>query len=508
MPRKQSNYKLPRNLSKKFHNIFKLGEKKYREFYDSDVVKKVQELFPSPDFLFGNEESNNFYFKEVKKELGENKTFSASVLQKIEENADDIENVATLAGNADVSLDIETKENETVLQCSSLNLEVHVKTEKDGFHVWQHHHIVPLYVLKQASFELNDDKIFKELSVSPFNLMTVRRTQHISLHEARYKEYSAYQDKMSASLLANKTDEVIKMVARLGGLAQQEILRAKKERFYNSEFQKEMARRSWENPNMLSIVTANGMKGNRAKKQASAIRHSSKEETIKSRQIMCARSGTIQAKNRVITIHDVIVVYFNGKKLKTYTNIETSRQLINQLMLDFPEFEQEIPSNLHNLSGVFSSLPKKIKQALKNRNVLKMSVEEQERLVEKSRSGLGFVLPPLSEEKQKLSDALRAEEKPKKFEEFSLNSSEGVRIFYDDNFLCDIWDCKDHHQVKAKLRLFILENNLDIPIPQRILRPYRDAAERYQKKKESLVYDGVPYRKKSNNFSFDIVQRS
>lgn len=509
--RRKKSFKLPPKIGKTFHNVYMTDQDEYEKFWTSAVLGSVRQYFPPPNFYFEDDKSDNIYFNCLKEVLLENQNLADSVFgSEPQSDADDVENIVALSKNAEVPLQLETKQGETLLQCSDLGLETTVNQQEDGYNTWQQHHIVPLYELRKAAYRLDIPEIFTKLSVSPQNLVTVRRTQHIRLHKARFEQYNGSEDCLAYNLLSGMTDEAIKIIARMGAIAQNAQAKIKKQGFYSSEKQRELSRRAWAKHDMYAIVTTNGIKGNRLGKQQGPINYSQKEGSKEQRQITGSQSGKKQAKNRLITAVDVIIVYYKGEPLKTYTTIETPRQLIEKIVEDFPFLYQKIPSNIKKLKGDLSGVSKKLATALENKDLSCMSRQQQEIYIRQStRSNLAFACPPLSQQKQEQSDSLRDARKPKKFEEYTLNQNQGVRVYYKDEILCEIWECKDHNDIKEKLIQYIYDTNPKIPLPiTTFVRAFRDAYERFYNKKKIFLYEEGLVRVKSNNFSLDIIDRS
>jgi hypothetical protein len=129
------------------------------------------------------------------------------------------------------------------------------------------HHIIPQYV-----FNSEEDQNYKE---SPENLIRLSVKDHIQAHKLLYEVYKNEQDNGAINLLSGATEEARLIYRRLGAKATNEDQRKKGATFFNREYQKEMASRSMNRPDVIEIRRKAGKIGgtNRQKNRAIQPHH-------------------------------------------------------------------------------------------------------------------------------------------------------------------------------------------------------------------------------------------
>lgn len=126
------------------------------------------------------------------------------------------------------------------------------------------HHIVPGHHFRKHG--LSDQ--FYDL---PINLVPLRFEDHIRAHELRYETYNEAGDRAAFTAMKGLGSEGMAILQRLGGKAANEGFKARGELFYNSEYQREMARRSMERPDALEIRSAAGKQGARKSRETASV---------------------------------------------------------------------------------------------------------------------------------------------------------------------------------------------------------------------------------------------
>lgn len=128
------------------------------------------------------------------------------------------------------------------------------------------HHIIPKYVFKNNLSPENE----KFLNSSE-NLILLSVNDHVEAHKLLYDIYGNNQDKGAGSLLKGYKKESVQIWRQLGAEATHKLLEERGQNFWNSDFQKEMARRSLAKEDALATRSAGGKKGG----AASGIKRSS-----------------------------------------------------------------------------------------------------------------------------------------------------------------------------------------------------------------------------------------
>lgn len=113
--------------------------------------------------------------------------------------------------------------------------------EETEYHI---HHIVPKHWIRN----IPDERQFCE---SPENLIQLSLNDHIQAHQLLYDLYKKPMDKAAVLMLSGDKAASRRIWRQLGAEKVHTLLRSQQTNFWNSDFQKEMARRSIEKPDAL-----------------------------------------------------------------------------------------------------------------------------------------------------------------------------------------------------------------------------------------------------------------
>jgi hypothetical protein len=116
------------------------------------------------------------------------------------------------------------------------------------------HHIIPQYAFKDSPEDL-------AYCNSAENTIVLSCADHLRAHELLYSVFQNKQDLGAVKMLQGAVKESRRLWRQLGAAATHQIQKEKNQTFYNSEFQKEMARRSLALPNATENRSRGGKLG-------------------------------------------------------------------------------------------------------------------------------------------------------------------------------------------------------------------------------------------------------
>lgn len=129
----------------------------------------------------------------------------------------------------------------------------------------QLHHIIPKHMLKKTPEG-------REFCESQENLIYLSLDNHIRAHKILYKLYRKKADKGAVLMLQGNKAASRRLWRQSGAAATHNLLKNKKRTFWDSAFQKEMARRSIEKPDALEVRSKGGRKGGHQRNVGRAIK--------------------------------------------------------------------------------------------------------------------------------------------------------------------------------------------------------------------------------------------
>lgn len=103
------------------------------------------------------------------------------------------------------------------------------------------------------------------------NLIKLSREDHIQAHQLLFEIYEDNRDQGAVYMLSGRTDEALKIFHQQGAAANHKLLKKEGRNFWNSKFQKEMAKRSMDNPKAIIIRSEAGKIGRKMRKSGIAI---------------------------------------------------------------------------------------------------------------------------------------------------------------------------------------------------------------------------------------------
>lgn len=158
------------------------------------------------------------------------------------------------------------------------------------------HHIIPKYWFREKTTE--------EIQYcdSEENLISLSREDHIKAHELLYEIYKNPQDRAAVYMLQGKKEESLRLWRQLGADTIHNILKNEGITFWDSDFQKEMAKRSMARPDALEIRSKGGKVG-----------------------------GRNRNLNRVITKNDRYLFCYNDEPVLCILNCETGGDILECL---------------------------------------------------------------------------------------------------------------------------------------------------------------------------------
>jgi hypothetical protein len=118
----------------------------------------------------------------------------------------------------------------------------------------QTHHIIPKYAFGNTP----EDIAYKD---SEDNLIKLSLQDHRKAHELLYEIFHNKQDLGAIKMLSGDLVESRRIWRQLGAEATHRIQKEQNKTFFNSEFQKEMSRRSLDRPDALKIRSKGGKVG-------------------------------------------------------------------------------------------------------------------------------------------------------------------------------------------------------------------------------------------------------
>jgi len=128
------------------------------------------------------------------------------------------------------------------------------------------HHIIPMYVFKETQ-NLEDLQFMN----SPENIIRLSLEDHIMAHQFLLEVYGNKKDQGAIQILSGQLSEGAKTWKKLGAEAVHEIQKQQNKTMWNTDFQKEMARRSMEREDAIQIRSQGGKKGGKMAKLGIAI---------------------------------------------------------------------------------------------------------------------------------------------------------------------------------------------------------------------------------------------
>jgi len=159
----------------------------------------------------------------------------------------------------------------------------------------QIHHIIPKYAFENTP----EDIAYKDSSE---NLIELSLQDHQKAHELLYEIFHNKQDLGAIKMLSGNLVESRRIWRQLGAAATHVIQKKQNKTFFNSEFQKEMSRRSLERSDALEIRSKGGKLG-----------------------------GTNRNLDRVITSNDRYVFSYENVQVLCILNCRTGGQVLEQL---------------------------------------------------------------------------------------------------------------------------------------------------------------------------------
>lgn len=158
------------------------------------------------------------------------------------------------------------------------------------------HHIIPRYWFCGTSKE--------ELAYcdSQENLVILSLEDHIRAHELLYEIYGRPQDEAAVQMLRGNKEESVRLWRKLGAAVTHEILKSEGITFWNKDFQKEMATRSKARPDALETRSKGGLVG-----------------------------GRNRNLNRVITVSDRYIFFYNNEPVLCVLNCQTGGDVLKEL---------------------------------------------------------------------------------------------------------------------------------------------------------------------------------
>jgi hypothetical protein len=159
------------------------------------------------------------------------------------------------------------------------------------------HHIIPRYVAKKKPH-------LKKIIENPKNIIKVSYEDHKKLHQLRYEQYKnrAEGDKIAFLKMDGRTEEAWIEIRREGARATHRVLKQRGENFWNSEFQKEMAKRSLNSPKSREMRSRGGQKG-----------------------------GKKRQENRIIQPNEKFFFSYQGKETLCVFNCQTGSEVLKEL---------------------------------------------------------------------------------------------------------------------------------------------------------------------------------
>nr|AWX53130.1 hypothetical protein [Blidingia minima] len=158
------------------------------------------------------------------------------------------------------------------------------------------HHIIPKYWFKK-----NPEFLFFQNCEE--NLIYLTQEEHLLAHKILYKLKKTPQDLGAIYLLQKKRSEAILQYKRLGAQAVHKIQKQNNQTFWNNEWQKQNALKSMAKSNAYETRSKGGKKG-----------------------------GYNRNVNRIITVKDKILFYFNKKPFLCVFNCKTGGDIQRILM--------------------------------------------------------------------------------------------------------------------------------------------------------------------------------
>lgn len=157
------------------------------------------------------------------------------------------------------------------------------------------HHIIPKYAFSETSEDIAEKNCSE-------NLILLSLEDHIKAHELLYDVFKNPQDLGAIAILKGSQSEACRIWRQLGAKATHQIQKEKYQTFYNSDFQKNMAKRSLARPDALEIRSKGGKIG-----------------------------GTKCHLDRAIKAHQCFVFSYQSKEVLCIFNCRTGGQVLEQL---------------------------------------------------------------------------------------------------------------------------------------------------------------------------------
>jgi len=159
----------------------------------------------------------------------------------------------------------------------------------------QTHHIIPKYAFK-------DTPENQHLMEHPDNLIKLSHEDHLQAHCLLFKLYGNDQDQGAITLLSGDIPAGQKQWHKMGAKASHKVQNNNNITLWNAEYQKEMAKRSMENPRALEFRSEGGKRG-----------------------------GVTRNLDRVITATDRYIFSFKNVEVLCILNCRTGGEVLKEL---------------------------------------------------------------------------------------------------------------------------------------------------------------------------------